>query len=73
MNKKNQFVFIILQNIKLGNHLKQILQFQKNRIDQLYPNSTYILDSENICSLNQELSKISCKSIKKLKMKQLLI
>ena len=70
MIKKNQLIFVILPNISLGKHLDQILQFQKNRIDQLKSNSTYILDSENICDFNQKLSKIYCKSIDKLKIKQ---
>jgi 2-polyprenyl-3-methyl-5-hydroxy-6-metoxy-1,4-benzoquinol methylase len=70
MNKENQFIFIIFPNFLLGNHLNQILQFQKNRINQTRSNFTYILNSENNYDFDQELLKISCKSIDELKIKQ---
>jgi len=70
MNKKNKIIFLLLPNKTLGKHLKQILQFQKERIEQSKLNLTYILDSENICDFNQEFSKIKCSSIEELKIEK---
>ncbi len=65
--KKNEFCFVILPNINLGKHLKEILQFQKNRIHKFGFDSIYILDLDNIIDSKTELFKNTINSIIKFK------